>query len=334
MLLLVGITAPLTAQGDPAVERAVQAYNGLDFPAALTAARAAVSQPLAQADLTRAYEILAFSYAALDSTDQAIAAFEQLIFLAPDREPDVARVSPRITSLYRSALGQVLVVRQLGIDSSSFIGGQGTVPVRFGTSRPARVVTRLLGPGIDAVVDSQLVVGMGGFRWDVLRDEAEPLPPGTYTLIVAAYEGASEFSRSLRIHVRHGAVDTVAHLASIPGYSVLPEEESPPRDWKPLGVALLTAGLGTGAALAIADGGLGNGWKAPAVGLSLTTLATGVITTLKRPDPRPVEANIRYNRLIADQLAQQNAAIAADNAARRRQTLLTIVAAAPDGERR
>jgi hypothetical protein len=47
--------------------------------------------------------------------------------------------------------------------------------------------------------------------------------------------------------------------------------------------------------------------------------------TLKRPDPRPVEANIRYNQLLDEQLVERNAAIADQNAERRRQTLLTIM---------
>jgi hypothetical protein len=37
-----------------------------------------------------------------------------------------------------------------------------------------------------------------------------------------------------------------------------------------------------------------------------------------------VESNIRYNRLLREQLAQRNAEIAAQNVLRRRQVLLTI----------
>jgi hypothetical protein len=316
---------PLRAQDNPAVQEAVEAYSNLDFAAALTAAQRAVGERLSREDLARAYEVLAFTYAALDSSRQSVEAFRELIFLDPDREPDVERVSPRITSLYASALGQVLVLRGLEMDSASFVGGQGGAGVQYQVSRPARVTTRLVGESLDVAVDSQLVAGIGGFRWSALDAAGNPIPPGSYALLVTAREGTSEFTARLPIDVRHAPVDTVPHLTSLPGYSPLPETEIPPRDWRPLGVAFLYAGLSTGAAFALSDTDLGTNWRGPAVGVSLTALAAGVAMTLKRPDPRPVEANIRYNQLLEEQLADRNRAIASENADRRRQTLLTLV---------
>jgi tetratricopeptide (TPR) repeat protein len=329
------LTLPLAAlqgQDNAAVRAAVEAYENLEFAAALAAAQQAVEERLSQRDLARAFEILAFSYAALDSTRQAVEAFRELIFLDPDREPNVERVSPRITSLYASALGQVLVVRALQVDSASFVGGNGAVPIQFQVSRPARVFTRVIGEGVDAVVDSQLVAGFGGFRWSGLQPSGDPLPAGDYTLLVTAREGASEFTSETGVRVRHGQVDTVLHITSLPGYSPLPETEVPPRDWRPVGVAFLYAGLSTGAAFALSNSDLGTSWRAPAIGVSLTALAAGVAMTLRRPDPRPVPANIRYNQLLAEQIAQRNADIARENAHRRRQTMLTITATARDPE--
>jgi tetratricopeptide (TPR) repeat protein len=324
VLLLVGWGARLVGQDNATVRAAAAAYENLEFAVALTTAQRAVTERLSQEDLAQAYEILAFSYAALDSTRQSVEAFRELIFLDPDREPNVERVSPRITSLYASALGQVLVVRGLRVDSASFVGGTGGVPIQYRVSRPARVFTRIVGDGVDAIVDSQLVAGVGGFRWDVLRPGGEPVPAGDYTLMVTAREGQSEFTGTTAMTVRHGRVDTVPHITSLPGYSPLPESEVPPRDWRPVGVAFLYAGLSTGAAFALSDSDLGTGWRGPAIGVSLTALAAGIAMTVKRPDPRPVPANIRYNELLAVQIAQRNADIARDNAERRRQTLLTI----------
>lgn len=321
------LPASLGAQEHWLVRAASEAYDRLEFEAALDAARRAVVQPLGQSDLVRAYEILAFSFAAVDSTRQAVEAFRELIFLDPDREPNVERVSPRITSLYASALGQVLVVRGVEVDSATFVAGVGAAQIQFQVSRPARVFTRVIGGEVDALVDSQLVAGVGGFRWTARDTAGGPLPPGTYTLLVTAREGSSEFTRTTEVRVAHGVVDTLPHIMSLPGYSNLPETEIPPRDWRPVGVAFLYATLSTGVALALSDTDLGTSWRTPAIGVSLTALAAGIAMTIKRPDPRPVPANIRYNELLATQIAARNAEIAQENEARRRQTLLTVTAA-------
>lgn len=317
--------APLRAQDTTLVNRAEAAYTALEFSTALSLARQATGLRLPPGQLARAYEVLAFSYAALDSTRQAVEAFRELIFLAPDREPSVERVSPRITSLYASALGQVLVVRGLHVDSSSFVGGQGAVPVRYSLSRPASVTARLLGAGLDIVVDSQLAAGTGGFRWEALQRDGAPVPAGRYRLLVTAREASSEFTQEITVDVRHAPVDTVPHLLSLPGYSELPRTEVPPRDWKPFGLTVLYTGLTTGAALALSNSDLGTQWQAPVMTVSLSSVVVGLVMALRTPDPREVPANIRYNDLLATQIAARNAQIAAENAARRRQTALTIV---------
>jgi hypothetical protein len=335
LLFAVYVFVPLVvkAQESPSVQTAQRAYDALDFETAISAAEASLSQPLSAADRAQAYEILAFSYGALDSTRLAVEAFRELIFLDPNREPDVNRVSPRITSLYASALGQVLVVRGASVDSSSFIAGRGVVPINYSVSRPSRVITRIVGPDFDAVVDSQLVAGTGGLRWSALDETGAPVPPGRYQILVMAVEAANEFSVPIRIEIRHEPVDTVPHLTSLPGYEKLAEMESPPRDWKPLGISVLYAGLSTGAAYALADPDLGDNWRGGAMVVSLAALTTGFIMSIRKPEPRPVEANIRYNLLLDQQLAQQNIQIAADNERRRRQVRLTVVQVHDDGGR-
>jgi hypothetical protein len=321
--------ATLSAQDTSAVREARQAYDSLDFPRALAAAKRAASRHENKPDLVKAYEIMAFTYAALDSNRQAVDAFRELIFLDPNREPSVERVSPRITSLYASALGQVLVVRALSVDSASFVGGQGAAPVQFRVSRPARVTTRLVGEGLDVAIDSQLAAGTGGFRWSALTPDNEPVPAGPYRMQVTATEGANSYTAEIEVEVRHAPVDTLAHLTGLPGYSTLPETEVPPRDWKPTGVTFLVAGLSSGVVFAVSNPDLGHGWRGPTIGVSIAAVAVGLVMTLRKPDPRPVQANIRYNGLLAEQLSQRNAGIAQQNADRRRQTLLTVVTATP-----
>ncbi len=321
----VGIPAVAGAQENATVQAAQRAYDELDFALAIVVAQTSLAEQLSAADRAHAYEILAFSYGALDSTRQAVEAFRELIFLDPNREPDVNRVSPRITSLYASALGQVLVVRRVSVDSSSFIADQGVVPINYSVSRPSRVITRIIGPDFDAVVDSQLVAGTGGLRWSALDETGTPVQPGRYQVVVTAVEGANEFSVPMSIDVRQSTVDTVAHLTSLPGYEKLAEMESPPRDWKPLGISVLYAGLSTGAAFALSNPDLGDNWRGGAMAVSLAAVATGFIMSIRKPEPRPVGANIRYNQLLDQQLAQQNLQIGLDNEQRRRQVRLTVV---------
>lgn len=325
--------APLAAQEHPVVREAKAAYDALDFPGAIAAARRALApnQELSPTDRVLAYELLAYAYGVLDSTEEAREAFKQLIFLDPDREPDVERVSPRITSLYREALGRVLVVRHLTVDSTSFVAREGSVPIRFELSRPGRAVTRVVGQGLDVVIDSQLVAGRGEVRWSGLSPTRDPVPPGGYQIIVTAIEGRNESSATTALSVQHSPVDTLEHLTSLPGYTELPEMQSPPRDWRPLGIAVLYGGLTSAATLALEDTDLGGGVRPAIVGVSIGALLTGLVMSIKKPDPRPVAANILYNRLLRELLAQQNARLALENEVRRGQVTLTIVPARTAG---
>jgi hypothetical protein len=320
------IPATLGAQEHPLVRRAQQAYDALDFSGSIGTARAALQQQLTREDRILAYELLGFSYGALDSTRQAVEAFRQLIFLDPDREPDVERVSPRITSLYASALGQVLVVRRVTVDSTSFIAGRGFVPIRFEVTRASRAVTRVIGGGLDLVIDSALVVaGEMQVLWDPVTVSGDPVASGTYQVVVTVFEGSNQFGAPLDLSLTHSAVDTLAHLTSLPGYTEQPEYETPGRSWQPLGIALLYTGLAAGAAVALENPNLEVGERKELAGVSLLTLIAGVALSLKKPDPVPVEANILYNQLLREELARRNADIAQQNTERRRQVMLTVV---------
>jgi hypothetical protein len=330
-LLILILAGPALGQGHVTVQLAQQAYDELDFPRAITLGRQALQHQLTRDDQVAMHELLGLTYGALDSARQAVDHFRQLIFLDPDREPDVDVVSPRITSLYASALGQVLVVRRLRVDSASFVAGQGALAVQFQLSRPARAVGRVVGADYDMVLDSQLVAGTGRFEWRATTDSGEPVPAGDYQIIVTAVEADNEFSAPVAVTVSHAPVDTLEHLTSLPGYSELPESEIPSRDWKPLGISVLYAGLVSGAAVALENSALGES-KREVLGVSLLAVVTGLAMSIKKPDPRPVPANIRYNQLLRDNLGRRNAEIAEENATRRRQVRLTIVPA-EGGER-
>lgn len=320
------LAGSLAAQESPAVASARAAYETLDYGGAIAAAREALRGPLSRDERVVAYELLGFSYGALDSTRAAVDAFRQLIFLAPDREPDVERVSPRITSLYASALGQVLVVRRVGLDSASFIAGQGAAAIHYEVSRTAEAATRVVGPGTDMVLDTRTVSGSTRVDWTGTRADGKPLPAGRYEIIVTAREGGrSEYaSAPLAATVEHGQMDTLPQLASLPGYQEQPELVSPPRDWRPMALSVLYVGLGSAAVLALDRGRLGDAPRTALLSVGGAGLATGLALSLRRPDPRPSPTNILYNRLLGELLARRNAEIARENAIRRGQVLLTV----------
>ena len=69
------------------------------------------------------------------------------------------------------------------------------------------------------------------------------MPAGEYRVIVTATEGRNEYAAPLRVRIGHGAVDTVRHLTRLEGYDEQEEYVRPPRDWRPLGIAALIAGV-------------------------------------------------------------------------------------------
>jgi hypothetical protein len=188
-LPLGGSWSSLSAQDNPTLRRASQAYNNLSFAQAIILIRQASRERLGSDDQARAYELLGFSYASLDSTRQATEAFKQALLLNPDRALDAARVSPKITSAFALALAQVLVLRDLRIDTSEFVAGVGSLPIRFTVTRTARLRTRLVGPGGEITVDSALGEGAVRLQWNGLLASGQPPARGLYRVIVEATAG-------------------------------------------------------------------------------------------------------------------------------------------------
>ena len=327
-LLVVGLMVlPLqaAAQENGALVQARQAYEDLDYRTAIQLAQRAVGQQLTSGELVEAYEMLGFMYAALGSTEEAVASFRNLIILDPNREPDAQRVSPTITQMYAVALAQVLVVRKVGIDSASFVAGQGMVPLRFDVSQPADVRVRAVGEGLDIPVDSLSVAGVGGVFWSPVLEDGTPVPPGQYQLVVEAFARPEQYASQIMVEIRHGTVDTLEHVSSLPGYEFQEELEYPGRNWRPLGMAAIYTAIATAASLALENSGLGSPPREEIAVVSAAVLLTGFVMSLRKPDPRPVPANIRYNELLRQQIAQENARRAAENEVRRMQVQLTVL---------
>lgn len=329
LALLLPVASP--AQGvpqSPALRRAVAAYDAVDFPQVIVQARAALRERLTAPERARAEELLGFAFSATNQPDSAIAAFREAIQLDPDRQLDPRRISPRITGYFNAALGQVLVVRQLKVDTARFISGTvGTgIPIRFTITTPARVRTRAVSGPNTLLIDSGVVVGTYNLRWPATMAGGDPVTPGTWRILVEAI-GTGQYTASAYqdVQISAGAVDTLPHLTALPGYTELPETEIPPQSGRPLGIALLYTGFAGAGALALNNGDLGTATGREIGVAAGAALITGFVMMLRKPAPRPALGNIQYNRLLKEQLARRNAEIALQNAQLRRQVQLTAV---------
>jgi hypothetical protein len=325
--------APLTAQGSATLRRASLAYGNLSYGEAITLAKQASRERLGPDEQAQAYELLGFSYASLDSTRQATEAFKQALLLNPDRGLDAGRVSPKITGAFALALAQVLVLRDVRIDSTEFVVGSGTLPIRFTVTRTAKLRTRLVGPGGEVTIDSALGEGPVRLAWNGMLASGQPPTRGSYRLIVEASAGRDSYAASVPLLIEVGSVDTLPHLASLPGYELLPETVMPARSWKPVGLALVATSLAVGGSLALESSKLGGGGRREILTIGTGVALVGLFATLKKPAPVPAQANILYNSLVREQLARRNTEIVAQNAERRRQVKLAVVPQARSGKK-
>lgn len=340
LLIVCGLlcfASALRAQGAPpaiqnaTLRRAIQAYDNLDFGQVVTVANQALRERLTSPERARAYELLGFAYSATNQPDQAINAFKEAILLDPDRELDPGRVSPRISGYFNAALGQVMVVRLLDADSTQFIAGQGFVPIRYTVTSRARVRTRAVSGPTSVLIDSTITVGQVNLRWTTRLPNGDPVPPGTYTIVVEATAGQNSFSTSRQVRVTHGAVDTLPHLTSLPGYTYLPETEVPPKSWRPMGLALVYTGVALAGTSALSSGDLGSPSLREAGTVGMGVVLAGFIMTLKKPAPQPARGNILYNQLLREQIARRNTEIAQENVRRRQQVAVSVVPIARPG---
>jgi len=323
VVLLTSVASAQTIQ-NATLRKAQAAFDNLDYRQALTLARSALRERLTGYERARAYELLGFTYSGMDSILKSVDAFKQVVLLEPERQLDPNRTSPKALSAFQVALTQVLVVRQLVVDSVTFIGGQGAVPIRYTVTQPARVVTRVLGGAATMRIDSTVATGQVNIRWPARTATGDPLPAGNYTIVVDAAVGQNSFSTSQPIRIAHGVVDTVQHLTSLPGYSYLPETEVPPKSWKPMGLALVYTGAALAGTSALSSGDLGKVSLREGAVIGAGIVIAGFVMTLKKPAPQPARGNILYNQLLREQIARRNAEIAQENTRRRQQVALTV----------
>src|SRR5256712_1728563 len=330
LVLAASVLCPpaIAAQGiqNVTLRRAQQACENLDYRQALSLGQASLRERLTGFERARAYELLGFSYSGMDSILKAVDAFKQVVLIEPERDLDPTRTSPKALSAFQVALTQILVVRQLRVDSIEFIGGQGAVAIRYTVTQPSRVITRITGGTQGNMrIDSTVANGQVNIRWPARMPSGDPVPAGNYNVVVEATVGQNSFSTSQPIRVTHGAVDTLPHLTRLPGYTYLPETEVPPKSWRPMGLALVYTGIALAGTSALSHGGLGSASMREGGMIGGGIVLAGFVMTLKKPAPQPARGNILYNSLLREQIARRNTEIAQENTRRRQQVALTVV---------
>jgi len=326
--LLCAFPSAVTAQTiqNATLRRAQQAFDNLDYRQVLTIAQASLGERLTGFERARAYELLGFTYSGMDSILKAVDAFKQVVLIEPERDLDPNRTSPKALSAFQVALTQILVVRQLRVDSVNFIGGQGVVGIRYTVTQPSRVVTRVTGGTMGSMrIDSTVATGQVNLRWPARMPSGDQVPAGTYNVVVEATVGQNSFSTSQAIRITHGVVDTLEHLTSLPGYTYLPETEVPPKSWRPMGLALVYTGIALAGTSALSRGELGSASMREGGLIGGGIVVAGFIMTLKKPAPQPARGNILYNSLLREQIARRNTEIAQENTRRRQQVALSVV---------
>jgi hypothetical protein len=326
LALVLPVAAGAQSIQNVTLRRAQQAFDNLDYRQALTIAQASLRERLTGFERARAYELLGFTYSGMDSILKAVDAFKEVVLIEPERDLDPNRTSPKALSAFQVALTQILVIRQLRVDSVNFIGGQGAVGIRYTVTQPSRVVTRVTGGTLGSVrIDSTVANGQVNIRWPARMASGDPVPAGNYSVVVEATVGQNSFSTSQPIRITHGAVDTLPHLTSLPGYTYLPETEVPPKSWRPMGLALVYSGIALAGTSALSHGDLGSSSMREGGIISGGIVLAGFVMTLKKPAPQPAQGNILYNSLLREQIARRNTEIAQENTRRRQEVALSVV---------
>src|SRR2546426_278944 len=330
LVLAASVLCPpaIAAQGiqNVTLRRAQQAFENLDYRQALSLGQASLRERLTGFERARAYELLGFTYSGMDSILKAVDAFKQVVLIEPERDLDPTRTSPKALSAFQVALTQILVVRQLRVDSVEFIGGQGAVAMRYTVTQPSRVVTRITGGTLGSIrIDSTVANGQVNIRWPARMPSGDPVPAGDYNVVVGATAGPKSVSTSPPIRVTHGAVGTLPHLTSLPGSTYPAHPQMPPKSWRPMGLALVYTGIALAGTSALSHGDLGSASMREGGMIGGGIVLAGFVMTLKKPAPQPARGNILYNSLLREQIARRNTEIAQENTRRRQQVALSVV---------
>lgn len=337
-LLAIAVAAhavPASAQnGTELLAQGIRAYQGIDYEAAAGLLRRSLAatgpQALPDTARLRALSYLGATEVFRKRSDSAAAAFRILVLTDPRYRPDQLIFPPEVTNAFEATRRATKVVAVVVPADTMIVLGDELLPVRVYASsfheigvmmaddegRPLRSL--YTGPIGDSIV----------VRWDGLDAAGSAPATGRFRLIVTSRDPQGRVLRQLRVPLstRLAAADTLPWPRPLPDTALLPEHG-------PSGPALRSLGAGVGAGLVVAllPSVMGSGKEASgsrfvvAGAVSLTGLY-GFLT--QRPS-RPIVANVTANRARRDAWQRSRDQVAQENATRRKNVRLRIMAAAP-----
>lgn len=326
---------PLAAQQrapGEVLSRAVILYEELQLERAVTLLREVMSPSntaATAAERVQAMKYLGAAFALLGQRDSAIAYFQGTLERDPFTDLDPAVFTGQERQLFAVARQRAFVVGARVLSDTGFVPAQGRVPLRFVTSRHARVQAVLRDAATDEAVASFRWTAEGASEspWDGLDQHGARLAPGRYHLEVSATATTDSLSDTvaLRFDVRYDHASLEDTLAFEAG-SLLPERRPPSVARSHLAAGLAAAAFAIAVPTAIGHGELG-GTRKHALVMASVTASGGIAAFFFLRRGSGIPANVLENARRREEHARGNREIRERNAARMAEARMVITPA-------
>ena len=317
------IARPLAAQRSPTevLSRAVILYEELQLERAVVLLRDVASPDNGGAtadERLRAMKYLGDAYALLGRRDSAVAYFQRTLERDPFTDLPAQIFTAQERQLFAVARQRTFVVGAKVPQDTGFVPGQTMVPLRFVTTRHARVHASVRRAGAAEPVASFRWTGDGAAEslWDGLDEAGGRLPPGRYLLEVGARSAPDSLADTVAVQfdVRydHPPLEDTVGLESS---SLLPERRPPSVARSRLAVGVAAAAFAIAVPTAIGHGDLGSTRKHATV-MASVSVSSGVAAFVFLRRGAAIPANVRENARRREEHARLNREIRERNAAR------------------
>ena len=326
------LTPPLGAQRPPGevLSRAVILYEELQLERAVTLFREVMSPSNAAStreERVKAMKYLGAAYALLGQRDSAIAYYRAALERDPFTDLDAALFTAQERKLFALARQRTFVVGVAPQADSGFIPGRGRIPLRFVTTRHARVqaVLRRAGGALDPVVSFRWTAeGASEPPWDGLDQEGQRLAPGRYHLEVSATATTDSLrdTVALNLDVRYDHEPLEDTLVFDPA-SLLPERQPPSVARSRLATGLAAGAIAFAVPSAIGHGELA-GTRKHATLMAGVTAGGGIAAFVLLRRESAIPANVLENARRREEHARRNREIRERNETRMREARMII----------